>query len=147
MDADRFNAKIYVMKFILGAVFLTATLPLLAHHSFAAEYDNNKPVTVKGTIQKLEWVNPHAYFWVDVKDEQGNVKTWAFETLSPNALARQGWNRNSLKKGEEVTVDGYLAKDGKPLADGSIHANSKSVTRADGRRVFVGSSADEAYSK
>jgi hypothetical protein len=128
--------------FLLGAA-----LPLLAHHSFAAEYDNNKPVTVKGVIQKLEWVNPHAYFWVDVKDENGNVKTWAFETLSPNALARQGWNRNSLKKGEEVTVEGYLSKDGKPLSDGSIHANSKLVTRADGRKVFVGSSADEAYAK
>jgi hypothetical protein len=129
------------------SAFLTAALPALAHHSFAAEYDSTKAITVKGTIQKLEWVNPHAYFWVDVKDENGNITTWAFESLSPNALARQGWNRNSLKKGEEVTVEGYLAKDGKPLADGSIHANSKSVTRADGRRVFVGSSADDVATK
>jgi len=125
----------------------SALLPALGHHSFAAEYDASKPVTVKGTVQKLEWVNPHAYFWVDVKDENGKITTWAFESLSPNALARQGWNRNSLKKGEKVTVEAYLAKDGKPLADGSIHANSKSVTRADGRKVFVGSSADDPATK
>ena len=126
----------------LCALILSAAAPLPAHHSFAAEYDSSKPVTIKGTIQKLEWVNPHAYFWVETKDDNGKAAVWAFETLSPNALARQGWNRNSLKPGEEVVVEGYLAKDGKPLADGSIHANSKSVTRADGRKVFVGSSAD-----
>jgi hypothetical protein len=140
------------MTFRLGAVvvtacasLLTAVLPVMAHHSFQAEYDATKTITVKGTIQKLEWVNPHAYFWIDVKDENGKVTTYAFECLSPNALARQGWNRNSLKKGEEVTVDGYLAKDGKLLADGSIHANSKGVTRANGQKVFQGSSADDAY--
>ena len=115
-----------------------------AHHSFAAEYDNSKQVTVKGTVQKVAWVNPHAYVYIDVKDENGKVTTWAFESLSPNALARQGWSRNSLKAGEMVTVNGYLAKDGKPLADGSVHANSRLITTADGRKVFVGSSADEA---
>jgi len=115
-----------------------------AHHSFAAEYDNNKQVTVKGTVQKVEWVNPHAYVFIDVKDESGKVTTWAFESLSPNALARQGWSRNSLRVGETVTVNGYLAKDGKPLPDGSMHANSRMITTADGRKVFVGSSADDA---
>jgi hypothetical protein len=142
------------MTFRFGAVvgtacasLLIAVWPVLAHHSFAAEFDSAKPITVKGTIQRLEWVNPHAYFWLDVKDANGKVTTYAFEALSPNALARQGWDRNSLKKGEEVTVDGYLAKDGKPLADGSVHANSKLVTRADGRKVFQGSSADDAYTK
>jgi len=129
------------------AALLTAVVPVMAHHSFAAEYDSTKTITVKGTVQKLDWVNPHAYFWVDVKDASGKVTTYAFEALSPNALARQGWNRNSLKKGDEVTVDGYLAKDGKPLADGSIHANSKGVMRPDGTKVFQGSSADEAYTK
>ncbi|HXP84404.1 MAG TPA: DUF6152 family protein [Bryobacteraceae bacterium] len=124
------------------ALLLGAAAPVLAHHSFAAEYDSSKPITIKGTIQKLEWVNPHAYFWVESKDEAGKATVFAFETLSPNALARQGWNRKSLTPGEAVVVEGYLAKDGKPLADGSIHANSKSVTRADGRKVFVGSSAD-----
>ena len=137
--------RLRTMAVMAGAFLLTGLLPVMAHHSFQAEYDATKTITVKGTIQKLEWVNPHAYFWVDVKDANGKVTTYAFEALSPNALARQGWNRNSLQKGEEVTVDGYLAKDGKLLADGSVHANSKGVTRADGRKVFQGSSADEAY--
>jgi hypothetical protein len=140
-------SRFHAVAIAVCSALLTGALPAVAHHSFAAEYDSTKAITVKGTIQKLEWVNPHAYFWVDVKDENGKITTWAFESLSPNALARQGWNRNSLKKGEEVTVEGYLAKDGKPLADGSIHANSKSVTRADGRKVFVGSSADDVATK
>lgn len=126
----------------LGSLLLVASPSAFAHHSFQAEYDASKPVTVKGVIKKLDWVNPHAYFWVEETGPDGKVTTWAFETLSPNALARQGWNRNSLKPGDMVTVEAYLAKDGKPLADGSTHANSKSVTRADGRKVFVGSSAD-----
>lgn len=144
MNATRGRWVTLKLRLGISALLVTAALPALGHHSFAAEYDSNRPITVKGTIQKLEWVNPHAYFWVAVKDESGAVKVWAFESLSPNALARQGWNRNSLKEGEEVTVEGYMAKDGKPLADGSIHANSKSVTRSDGRKVFVGSSADDA---
>ena len=140
----RFRFKVALAT---GFTLFAAVAPILAHHSFAAEYDATKTVTVKGTINKLSWVNPHAYVFVDVKDANGKVTTYAFEALSPNALARQGWNRNSLQKGEEVTVEGYLAKDGKPLADGSIHANSKGVTRADGRKVFQGSSADDAYTK
>src|SRR5215831_10150084 len=131
---------------IAFCVLLTAS-SAFAHHSFAAEYDSNKQVTVKGTVQKVSWVNPHAYVFIDVKDESGKVTSWAFESLSPNALARQGWTRNSLKVGEAVTVEGYMAKDGKPLADGSIHANSRLITTADGRKVFVGSSADDAAAK
>lgn len=129
------------------SAILLAAAPMFAHHSFAAEYDNTKTVTVKGTINRLQWVNPHAYFYVDVKDESGKITTWGFETLSPNALSRQGWNRNSLKQGDEVTVEGYLAKDGKPLPDGSIHANSRAVVRADGKRIFVGTSADDPATK
>ena len=117
--------------------------PVFAHHSFAAEYDATKTVTVKGVVAKVAWVNPHAYVYIDVKDENGKVTTWAFESLSPNALAIRGWTRNSLKPGDQVTVEGYMAKDGKPLADGSIHANSKLITTADGRKVFAGSSADD----
>jgi len=132
---------------MIGVGLLVSASSAIAHHSFAAEYDSSKQVTVKGVVQKVAWVNPHAYVFVDVKDESGKVTTWAFESLSPNALARQGWTRNSLKAGEPVTVDGYLAKDGKPLADGSIHANSKLITTADGRKVFVGSSADDAATR
>jgi tRNA(Ile2) C34 agmatinyltransferase TiaS len=132
---------------ITGFALFGAVAPMLAHHSFAAEYDSTKTVTIKGTVNHLSWVNPHAYVFVDVKDANGKVTTWAFESLSPNALSRQGWNRNSLKQGEEVTVEGYMAKDNKPLADGSIHANSRGITRADGRKVFVGSSADDVPSK
>jgi len=138
----KFRAALITAFALFGTV-----APILAHHSFAAEYDSTKTVTVKGTINKLAWVNPHAYVYVDVKDASGKVTTWAFESLSPNALSRQGWNRNSLKQGEEVTVEGYMAKDNKPLADGSIHANSRGITRSDGRKVFVGSSADDVPSK
>jgi Family of unknown function (DUF6152) len=126
----------------IGVSALCSYSPLMAHHSFAAEYDSNKTITVHGVVQKVAWVNPHAYVWVDVKDESGKVVTYAFESLSPNALMRGGWTRSSLKAGDEVTVNGYLAKDGKPLSDGSIHANSKLITLADGRKVFAGSSAD-----
>jgi len=133
------------LKFLLvGLAVLACVMPGFAHHSFAAEYDSTKTVTVKGVVNKLAWVNPHAYIFVDVKDESGKVETWAFESLSPNALAIRGWTRNSLKPGDQVTVDAYMAKDGKRLSDGSIHANSRSVTLADGRKVFVGSSADDA---
>jgi len=132
---------------VTGFALFGAVAPMLAHHSFAAEYDATKTITVKGTVNHLSWVNPHAYVFVDVKDANGKVTTWAFESLSPNALSRQGWNRNSLKQGEEVTVEGYMAKDNKPLADGSIHANSRGITRADGRRVFVGTSAHDVPSK
>jgi hypothetical protein len=130
---------------VLG--LLCSTVPMLAHHSFAAEYDATKTVSIKGVVQKVAWVNPHAYVWVDAKDDTGKVITYAFESLSPNALARSGWTRNSLKPGDQVTVDGYLAKDGKPLSDGSIHANSKLITLSDGRKVFAGSSADNAAYK
>src|SRR5215471_10392888 len=124
-------------------VLLVGAMPISAHHSFAAEYDSTKTISIHGTVAKVLWVNPHAYIYINAKDQNGKAVVWAFETLSPNALAIRGWSRTSLKIGEEVTVDGYLAKDGKPLEDGSLHANSRQVTTADGRKVFVGSSAPE----
>ncbi|HEY1759087.1 MAG TPA: DUF6152 family protein [Bryobacteraceae bacterium] len=130
----------------LWAALITWTysaVPVSAHHSFQAEYDGSKTVTVKGVVKKVAWVNPHAYVYVDVAGEDGKVTTWAFESLSPNALQIRGWSRNSLKEGDHVTVDAYLAKDGKPLADGSLHANSKLFTLEDGRKIFAGSSADD----
>jgi hypothetical protein len=130
----------------LAAAFILVLYawPISAHHSFAAEYDSNKTISIKGTVAKIAWVNPHAYVYINAKDENGKLVTWAFETLSPNALAIRGWSKTSLKIGEEVTVDGYLAKDGKPLEDGSLHANSRQITTSNGRRVFVGSSAPDA---
>ncbi len=131
--------------FLIG--LLGSSVPLMAHHSFAAEYDSRKTITIHGVVQKVAWMNPHAYVWVDVKDENGQITTYAFESLSPNALMRGGWTRNSLKPGDEVTVDGYLAKDGQRLADSSAHANSKLITLADGHKVFAGSSADTEAAK
>jgi hypothetical protein len=135
---SRFFAGIAALGLLLSAI------PAVAHHSFAAEYDQNKPITVKGTVNRVSWVNPHAYLFIDAKDNAGKLTVWAFELLSPNALARQGWNSKSLKPGEAVTVDGYLAKDGKTLPDGSQHANSKMVTTADGKKVYIGSSLGDA---
>jgi Family of unknown function (DUF6152) len=124
------------------SIGLTAgALPLAAHHSFAAEYDFNKTITLTGTVTKVEWMNPHARFYVDVKDDGGKVVNWELELGSPNALQRQGWSRNSLKCGDQVVVFGYLAKDGSKLA------NARDVRLADGTKLFAASSASEAPQK
>jgi len=130
------------MKARLGILIAAAGLaipavPAFAHHSFAAEYDATKPIEIKGAVTKVEWTNPHARFYIDVKDASGKVTNWNFELASPNVLARNGWTRHSLKEGDVVTVQGSRAKDGDNLA------NARTVVLADGKKVFAGSATDE----
>lgn len=123
--------------FCAGFGLLLAAAPAVSHHSFAAQYDRNKPVTLKGTVTKMEWMNPHIYFYMDVKDGGGNVAKWAVEGGNPSGLYRAGWRKDSLKPGDEVTMDGWLAKDGTNLA------NMRTVVLADGKRVFGASSGGD----
>jgi hypothetical protein len=122
---------------ILGSFLLSA--PALAHHAFAAEFDASKPIKVTGTVTKIEWMNPHTWFYLDIKDDTGNVTNWGFEMGSPNGLMRAGWTRNSLKPGDVVTVEGSRAR------DGSNHANARAVTLSGtGQRLFAASSGGDA---
>ncbi len=121
----------------LAAMVLASAGPVCAHHSGAAEFDSNKKIDLTGVVTKLEWTNPHARFYVDVKDANGNVTNWNFELGSPNVLIRQGWRRTALKEGDQVTVEGYMAKDGTHLA------NARRVTLPDGRKVFAGSAEQD----
>lgn len=123
---------------ILAAGLLVAAAPAGAHHSFAAEFDGARRLSFQGVVTKVEWTNPHTYFYVDVKDDNGRVANWIFETAGPNLLGRLGWTRNSLKVGDRVTVIGY------PAWDGARMASARSVVLADGHTVFAGSNADGA---
>lgn len=120
------------------SVGLTAPFaaPVLAHHSFGAEFDREKSFEFTGVVTKVEWLNPHMYFHLDVEDESGQVQSWAMEMGSPNGLMRNGWTQNTLKIGDEVTVEGSLAR------DGSDKGNASSVTLASGRRLFNGQNRD-----
>jgi len=119
---------------LAGVGFLAGGIPLLAHHSFAAEYDAKKHIKISGVVTKMEWMNPHARFYVDVKGTDGKVVNWNFELGAIPVLLKQGWRKDSLKQGDQITVEGSLAK------DGSNSANARSVVLSDGRRVFAGSS-------
>jgi hypothetical protein len=109
-----------------------------AHHSFAAEYDSSKPITITGNVTKVEWTNPHARLYVDVKDDKGNVTNWNFELGGPLQLNRLGWHRESVKAGDQIKVEGYAAK------DGSNMANVRNVIFADGRKVYAGTQGEGA---
>jgi len=119
-----------------SAAMFVAGVPLFAHHSFAAEFDVKQPVTLKGTVTKLEWTNPHVWIYLDVKDEQGNVQHWQCENGAPNALSRMGWTRHSLNVGDQVTIEGFRAK------NDDRTANARLITLPDGRKVFSGSAED-----
>jgi Family of unknown function (DUF6152) len=130
--------KIKTSILVAGLGLMAAAVPLLAHHSFAAEYDSNKPIKITGTVTKVEWMNPHARFYVDVKGADGKVTNWNFELGAIPVLLKQGWTKNSLHQGDQITVEGSAAK------DSSNTANARSVVLSDGRRVFGGSSAPNA---
>jgi hypothetical protein len=121
---------------VLALGLVVAPAAAFAHHSFAAQYDATKQVTLQGTISKVEWMNPHVYFYMDVSESSGTAH-WAIESGAPNTLYRAGWRKDSLQAGNEVTVEGWLAKSGAKLA------NMRTVVLADGRRVLGGSSAGD----
>jgi Family of unknown function (DUF6152) len=115
---------------------LISARPSPAHHSFLAEFDQRKPVTVTGVVTKVEWQNPHAFFYVDSKDANGKVVKWSFQTATPSALTNRGWKRESVKAGDQVTVQGYLAK------HGTNFAAARSVLMPNGQKVFTGTMDD-----
>lgn len=121
---------------VAGIGLLAATLPLAAHHSFAAEFDSAKAITLEGVVTKLDWMNPHIWIYLDTKDESGTVAHWQCEGGPPNALTRQGWSRDSLKVSDQVTIQGFRSK------DGTNTCNARSVKLPNGKSVFAGSAED-----
>jgi hypothetical protein len=126
-----------VVVIAVAGVLLNATVAF-AHHAFAAEFDAKKPVKLRGSVTKMEWINPHAWIHVDVKDPDGKAVSWMIEAGTPNTLFRRGFTKNSLTPGTEILVDGYQSK------DGSNRANGRDVTFPDGRKLFLGSSGTGA---
>jgi hypothetical protein len=128
--------KILAVLTLAGVGVAGAVAPVAAHHSFAAQYDASKPITLTGVVTKVEWTNPHARFYIDVKSADGETASWNLELASPNFLKRAGWSSTSLKEGDQVTVEGSLARSGVNMA------NARTVTFADGTRVFARSATD-----
>ena len=124
------------LAIVVASVIVMAGVPLVAHHSFAAEFDGTKAIRLTGTLMKVEWTNPHSYFYIDVKDDNGGVVRWGCEAGAPGALSRRGFKRGDLKLGDTIIVDGYLAKDGSHLID------ARRVTLPDGRIVSGASAGD-----
>jgi len=128
--------KLMFSTALAAAAFATA--PTFAHHSFAAEFDANQPIELTGVVTKVEWENPHTYFYIDYQNEAGEYEIWAIEMGSPNGLMRRGWHRNSLQIGDVVSLSGTRAK------DGSLKGNARSVVLASGETLFAGSSQENA---
>jgi hypothetical protein len=126
---------------VAGIGLLAATLPLVAHHSFAAEFDSAKAVSLQGVVTKLDWMNPHIWIYLDTKDDSGTVAHWQCEGGPPNTLTRQGWSKDALKTGDQVNIEGFRAK------DGTNTCNARTVKLPDGKRVFAGSAEDGGPSK
>jgi predicted small integral membrane protein len=124
------SATTRILALAVGLFGLGA--PVLAHHAFSSEYDENKVVTFKGTVTKIEWTNPHARFFVDVVNQDKTVTSWSFELASPNSLTREGWDRHTLTVGDAISVSGFAAKSGKTMA------STRTVTTADGKALFGG---------
>ena len=119
-------------------LMMAAALPVLAHHSFAAEFDSKTPLKLQGTVTKMEWINPHSWIWIDVKDADGKVTNWGIECGTPNTRCScRGFTKTSIMPGTEIVVDGYRAK------DGSTRANGRDVTLPDGKKLFLGTSNPE----
>ena len=130
--------KTKIAALVVGVGILLAAVPVWAHHAFAAEFDSNKPVKLRGTITKMEWINPHSWVHIDVKEPDGKVTRWMIEGGPPNALFRRGFTKDAMPAGAEILVQGYQA------IDGSKRANGRDITFADGRKLFLGSSGPGA---